>query len=852
MPRPRNKSDQRRPLATAQCQPLEPRRLLAVIFDPTFGGGDGFTLMPSPFVVDPDSLGELENPFAPKFVSRLSGGYFTKGVHLTPDPLGATFRTFHALVEEDGTISTDLGRDSDEDGFVFYPQDSSGEFPFGVGDYSDYFPLDDGSGLALLDEPTETAIDDRVVRVLPNGRESAFFKIDGLGEIHAIERLSSNLGVLLASNEVPGSIPPFDLSELVYTVHLFDLVSGETLDDAQPFGDWLRLNRLTGEPTLHVGQDDKIYVGSLSADLDGADGNPNDSGFVLTRMELLGGEIRHDSSFGATAQLPGQKTRAAYFLSNLPADQNANSFLLAGTTDQGRAWVKMPDPQSGQNTTAFALLTSSGALDSSFGTDGVVEVDFPSADPSFANPADQSPGFVAARGGVTGAPAPFVRADGSLVGVVTLTSGAALPAGTEFGVGLYGLLPDGSPDTRIAEDGSSLGAGRTLIATDIDGDPDTATDPNIAAVFLDEAERLVLSAGTISDEPGATASLMVSRLLLGTPRTEVVERPNGDQVLEIEGTTGDDRFILRAGAGGTLELLQHPVGALQSVIGEFSSDGLDLIELLGGEGDDVLFSQVNAFAGLITVFGGNGNDTLSANGRFDRIFGEVGSDSLLGGLGDQLIFGGDGNDTLRGGSGRDALFGEAGNDQLFGLSDDDLLEGGLGNDKLNGGDGADTLVSGAGADVLIGGNGERDLLWLRDDAGGADLGVGFSVDLTVGRAETAGVSDELASIEHVLGTDGDDDIRGNNARNAFYGGLGADTLLGMGGKDTLVGGFGSDRLDGGDDADLLLDTAELLGDASPDVLIGGGGFDRALLDAFDDREEVESVFESLEDLLEVL
>lgn len=851
MPRSLNTSDQRRRRpATAQCQPLEPRRLLAAIFDPTFGGGDGFTLMPAPFAYR--SAEGMTNPLVPEFISRLSDAYFTFGSQLVQDTGNSTIdsRAFHALVEDDGAVSTKLGRDSDGDGFVFYSRTGDPGEQFGAGDYVDMVALSDGSALALQ-RPPGSPTDSAVVKVRPDGRESSFFRIEDIGVIHAIELLTPQIGVLLAQVEAVGAAAPIGPEDSVYAVYTFDTSSGALSEPVLPFGDWLRLDRIASTPTLHAGRDSNLYLGTLTSDLDGADGNPDDSGFILTRLNLVGDTLKRDGAFGASQQLPGQKTSAFYRPSNLPIDSTVHSFLVAGTTSQGRVWLKMPDPVSGQQATAFALLTSAGALDPTFGQNGVVEVTFPGGDAGLANLADESPGFRGARTGLTGAPAPLVRGDGSLVGLISLAQGTAFPSGTGFALGIYGLLPDGSLDPRIAEADSPFGLGRALIATDVDADSDIETASVQAALYLDDADRVVISTAVLSDATSPIQSLMVGRILLGTPRTEVVERPNGDQVFEIEGTTGDDRFILRSGAGGTVQLLQHPVGALASVMGEFSSDGLDFIELMGGEGDDVLFSQVNAFAGLVTVFGGNGNDTLSANGRFDRIFGEVGDDSLLGGLGDQLMFGAEGNDTLKGGSGRDALFGEAGNDQLFGLTDDDLLEGGLGRDTLDGGDGADTLVSGAGSDVLIGGNGERDLLWLRDDTGAPDLGVGSNVDLTAGAAEISGVADELASVEHVLGTDGDDLIRGNNARNAFYGGLGSDTLLGMGGKDTLIGGFGSDTLDGGDDSDLLLDWAGLLGDANPDVLIGGGGFDRALLDAFDEVE-VESVFETLEELLEVL
>ncbi len=74
------------------------------------------------------------------------------------------------------------------------------------------------------------------------------------------------------------------------------------------------------------------------------------------------------------------------------------------------------------------------------------------------------------------------------------------------------------------------------------------------------------------------------------------------------------------------------------------------------------------------MFGGAGNDTMSAGD---------GADLLDGGDGDDLLEGRDGNDTLLGKKGDDTLRGEAG---------DDILDGKLGGDVLTGGEGADRFL----------------------------------------------------------------------------------------------------------------------------------------------------------------
>ncbi|GJE27980.1 DUF642 domain-containing protein [Methylobacterium organophilum] len=64
--------------------------------------------------------------------------------------------------------------------------------------------------------------------------------------------------------------------------------------------------------------------------------------------------------------------------------------------------------------------------------------------------------------------------------------------------------------------------------------------------------------------------------------------------------------------------------------------------------------------------------------------------------------------------------------------------------------------------------------------------------------ESAGlVTDTLAQIENLTGTDYADTLTGDGGANVLDGGAGDDTLIGGAGDDTLVGGAGADILDGG-------------------------------------------------------
>jgi Ca2+-binding RTX toxin-like protein len=133
----------------------------------------------------------------------------------------------------------------------------------------------------------------------------------------------------------------------------------------------------------------------------------------------------------------------------------------------------------------------------------------------------------------------------------------------------------------------------------------------------------------------------------------------------------------------------------------------------------------------VTLYGMEGNDTLSGGEAGDKIYGGPGVDSLYTGFGDDVAFGGPDGDFINGGPGSDTLYGDAGNDTLHGYQGADHLLGGPGDDildgdynvlrepyddTLDGGEGNDTLGGGHGADLIYGGSGDdflfgEDIAW---------------------------------------------------------------------------------------------------------------------------------------------
>ncbi|MEQ1649631.1 MAG: calcium-binding protein, partial [Hyphomicrobiaceae bacterium] len=96
-----------------------------------------------------------------------------------------------------------------------------------------------------------------------------------------------------------------------------------------------------------------------------------------------------------------------------------------------------------------------------------------------------------------------------------------------------------------------------------------------------------------------------------------------------------------------------------------------------------------------------------------------------------------------------------------------------------------------------------------------------SIDLTAGTATGAMGTDTLTNIQHVLGSNFNDNITGNGNANYIDGDLGNDTLSGLAGDDRLYGNLGDDTLLGGVGNDLLG------GGMGDDIINGGDGVDTA-------------------------
>jgi len=150
----------------------------------------------------------------------------------------------------------------------------------------------------------------------------------------------------------------------------------------------------------------------------------------------------------------------------------------------------------------------------------------------------------------------------------------------------------------------------------------------------------------------------------------------------------------------------------------------------------------------------------------DHLIGNSGPNSLRGGEGDDLLIGRGGPDSLDGWDGDDILDGGNGDDLIRGMAGADSLIGGSGDDRLEGRHGPDTLIGGEGDDRLDGGTGSD---WVSYGTAPIDGSAGVEVDLDAGTATGGHGTDELRSVENIIGSRFNDDLYGNGCQQCDQG-----------------------------------------------------------------------------------
>lgn len=296
---------------------------------------------------------------------------------------------------------------------------------------------------------------------------------------------------------------------------------------------------------------------------------------------------------------------------------------------------------------------------------------------------------------------------------------------------------------------------------------------------------------------------------LGTCSSDVT----GDDVLD--GGTGNDMVDYGNRSGDVQVVLPQPNTASPNVttgngdIASGENDALWWIEsAVGGWGDDRLIG--NSWANTIDpgpdgyddMKGFTGADTVSFRAsdcgvRVDLGAGYNGRSTVQ--TFERLACGSSGDQSM---TGFDNVTGSPYDDVLEGSDGPNRIEGREGEDELSGMASTDRFIEGSdprSEDDIAGGLGLDTVDYSGRPYGDGDEGVAVSLD---GEGDVV-VEDFITSVENVIGTDGEDYLRGTASRNLLYGLDGDDELVGLAGNDRLYGGTGADVLFGGDGDDML-------------------------------------------------
>ncbi len=223
------------------------------------------------------------------------------------------------------------------------------------------------------------------------------------------------------------------------------------------------------------------------------------------------------------------------------------------------------------------------------------------------------------------------------------------------------------------------------------------------------------------------------------PEDDPTDDPADDPIapaIDIRGTAGNDTIeVVPVEVMDSGQLVQWFQVFINGTPGDLILPGQS-ITISGLDGDDLILVDERVPFG-VTVYGGEGNDTIIGGSGDDLLFGDAGHDVISGGAGNDTIYGNFGGDTLSGGPGDDQIFGGIGRDSI---------NGGAGNDSLYGGNGMDCIRGGAGDDYIEG-KGKADTIY--GGAGNDTINSGAGADLAFGQEG----DDVIYAFSHILFTD---------------------------------------------------------------------------------------------------
>lgn len=513
-------------------------------------------------------------------------------------------------------------------------------------------------------------------------------------------------------------------------------------------------------------------------------------------------------------------------------------------------------------------LTAAGALDTSFGTNGVKEL----ADPegSFSRPILR---LDAAGRALVYSPATLsFEASGYLTrlttaGAVDTTFGTAGSVSVDGGNGLFEV--DGNKPvtavvkkvsdtvsrvyiTRYTDTGTldtTFGtAGVASLANAArNGGADLDTDASHRVVIsLEEGVYRLTAAGALDssfgtggaiplpleDSGGLTFALQVdvindNKVLLSDGRTllQLVPRANvalsGVGSLVATGTSAADTITVSQ-TGGTVSV------DFNGTTTTYAAADIKAVSINGGAGNDTLaLDGVSIDLDNVTLLGGLGNDTYQGDSVTEVVIDDRAGNSTVTFADTAITFYSTATSadtiTLTGakvaeihtGFGSNVATGSG--DDLISFLGQSTVSAGAGNDTIYndfvrrpGGEVVGTAVPTATRGSVVNAGNGNDRVILDTNPLGATISGGAGADFL-----SAALGDNV-----IDGNEGNDDIRTGVGDDTLSGNAGKDTIRGGAGDDALAGNGGNDRLFGQDGRD------QLFGAAGNDAIAGGAGADR--------------------------
>ena len=384
--------------------------------------------------------------------------------------------------------------------------------------------------------------------------------------------------------------------------------------------------------------------------------------------------------------------------------------------------------------------------------------------------------------------------------------------------------------TEVSIDGGT-GSDTLVIEAQVSVDL-TAVDQTLAdtttVTGFDNVDGSALTAGQSIRITGTT----IANTLLGGGGNDTIDGGGGSD--SIAAGAGDDVVVMRGsenvvdGGSGTnsLVLASTVTASIDLAAGDQSiGDAAVVTGFTHVDGSAVTAGiQILGTAGVNSLSGGAGADTLDGRGGLDTISAGAGDDTVGYWGSEAALDGGTGSDTLllRAGGGISAIDLASAGDQTVGDSAivtrfenvdgstlgaaqpvritgslaSNTITGGAGSDTIDGGGGSDSIQAAAGDDVVTYWGSEVAI-----DGGTGTNTLILQAAATVNLASADQTSGDLTAVTRFTNVDasalsGSQSVTlvGSSGANALSGGSGADTIDGSGGADTIVGGAGDDRV----------------------------------------------------------